>query len=116
MIAPRRVAVYGNTMALAGVALALQRDPMLEVVILELGDATLAERLRTQSPRVILFDLAHTDARTILTCAEHCGDLLVIGIEANSDRMWLGREHSERALSIQDLMQAIQVWPDPLHP
>ncbi len=115
MMARRRVAVYGDTLALAGVALELARNPTLEVGLLEFGDATLAQRLQSQPPQVLIFDNAHTDMRMILAGVKECPDLLVIGIEANSDRMLLWFGQSARALIIQDLAQVIDAWPGAIH-
>ncbi len=107
MLTSHRVAVYGDTLALAGIALALERHPQFQVVTLEFGAKTLAHQLQAFSPRAVIFDTAQTEAHTILTCAQGCGDLLVIGIQANSDRMQLWSGHSAQALTIQDLAQAI---------
>ena len=111
----RCIAVYGNTLALAGIALALKRHPALKVVTIEVEDANLAQQLAAHSPNVIIFDQGQTDAQTILTCAEQCNDLVAIGIEANSDRMLLWSGHSARALTIPDLIQAIDALPDSIH-
>ncbi len=111
MLISHRVAVYGDSLALAGVALELGRNPMLEVTCLDFDDATLAKRLRSQPPEILIFDSAQTDMRMIRAGVEECPDLLVIGIEANSDRMllWLGQ--SRRSLSMQDLIQVIAACP-----
>ena len=103
----RRIAIYGNTLALAGIALALERQPHWSLVSLQVDDLTLTQSLEKYSPDVILFDTSVTDAQTILACSEQCRNLLAIGIEANSNRMVLWSGRSARALTIEDLAQVI---------
>ncbi len=107
----RSIVIYGNTLALSGIAIALQRQPALKVITIEVDAAKLAQYLEHHSPNVIIFDASQTDAQTILSRAEQCHDLLAIGIEANSDRMLLWSGHSTRALTMQDLTQVIDGLP-----
>jgi uncharacterized integral membrane protein len=115
MPTPRSVVIYGNTLALAGIAIALKRQPTWKVITLEIEEADLAQQLKAHSPDVIIFDQSQADAQTILACAEQRHDLLAIGIEANSDCMVLWSGHSNHVLTIQDLTQAIDALPDSIH-
>ncbi len=109
----RSIVIYGNTLALAGIALALERHSNWKVITLE--EANLAQQLKAHSPNVIIFDASQTDAQSILSCAEQSRDLLAIGIEPNSDRMLMWSGHSTRALTIQDLTQAIDALPESIN-
>ncbi len=112
MSTTRRIIIYGNTLALAGITLALQRQSALKVMALEFDEANLAQQIKLHSPNVIIFDQSQTDVKSILTCTEHDRDLLAIGLEADDDRMTLWSEQSARALTMQDLVQTIEALPD----
>ncbi len=108
---PRRIAIYGNTIALAGIALALEHHPNWSLVTLQVDDLNLAHQLAKLSPDIIIFDAALTDAQTILACSEERHNLLAIGVEENSNRMVLWSGRSARALTTRDLCQAIDTLP-----
>ncbi len=108
----RCVAVYGNTLALAGIAIALQQRPELRIVTLEAESGNLAQQLEQFSPQVIIFDQGQTNVRSVLACLAQSDNLLAIGVEANSNQMVLWSSQSVRALTMVDLVQAILAPPD----
>ncbi|MBI5652891.1 MAG: hypothetical protein HZC40_20950 [Chloroflexi bacterium] len=100
------IVVYGNSLALAGIAIALRHNPALKVVTIETDSAKSAEQLGAIGPDVIIFDRAQADAN-LLARAQQRGVRLVIGVDANSDQMLLYTAQRSRATTMQDLARAI---------
>lgn len=111
----RRILIYGNTLALAGIALALERRPDFSVQMIDAESATIMQQIETYSPHVIIFDSSQTNAESILNRLEQSPDVLAIGIAANSDRMLLWRGQSLRALTTEDLIHVIQNYRGEKH-
>ncbi len=107
MPVPRCVVIYGNTVALAGIAIALRQEAGLSVVTLDADSAEAIRQLEIYAPEVVIFDQSQTEAYTILSRLEEYQAVLAIGIEPNSDRMFLWSGQTSRAHTIHDLVQAI---------
>ncbi len=110
----RRVVVYGNTLALAGIALALQNRPDFQVVTIEIESADAAQQLDAACPDVIIFDLAQPDAREkpiFLLSGKtrfYRSDLLLLGVDANSNHILVWSGQMPQATTVQDLVQVIE--------
>ena len=107
---PRCVIVYGNSLGLAGIAIALRNRPEFKVVTIEAEGAQAAEQLDAVSPDVIIFDLAQADAPLRVRLQQR-GARLVIGIDSNSDHLLLYSAQRSRAVTMQDLVQVIDTLP-----
>jgi hypothetical protein len=110
---PRRVIVYGNTLALAGIAIALENRPDIQVVTVD------ETRPSDTDPRdgeedvfldadIAIFDIAQTDVPPLLARLPQRNNLLVIGLDANSNQMLVWSGQSSQASTIQDLVQFIE--------
>jgi hypothetical protein len=101
------VVIYGNTLALAGIAIAIQDRPEMRVVSMQVGGPGDAEALEALHPDVILFDQGQAGVQPYLTQLKHHAELYLIGVDANNNQMsvWSGRQMG--AATIQDLLEMI---------
>jgi hypothetical protein len=105
--------MYGNTLALAGIAIALESHPDMQVV-------TVADTRPTDTAArdgeadvlldadIAIFDIAQTDVPPLLARLPHRNNLLVIGLDANNNQMLVWSGISSRAATIQDLVHVIE--------
>jgi hypothetical protein len=110
---PRRVIVYGNTLALAGIAIALENRPDLQVVTV--AEACPSETAPQSGEEdvfldadIAIFDAAQTDMPPLLARLPHRNNLLVIGLDANNNQMLVWSGQSSQAATIQDLVHVIE--------
>lgn len=102
----RRVLLYGKSVILGAVGASLRGCPYLEVVSLA-PPLPAAQELCALAPDAIIFDLeaAHPDAA--LSLLQGRPRLLLIGLDPATDQMLLWSGEHSRALSMQDLVQAL---------
>jgi DNA-binding NarL/FixJ family response regulator len=108
----RTVLIYGDTLVLAGIAVALEGRPELQVVTLDTASANMAQELERVMPDAVIFDQGQTNAQAVLARLESYDHVLAIGVQANSNQMVLWSSQSARALTMVDLVQAILAPPD----
>jgi hypothetical protein len=102
---PQRVFVCENNVALAGIASSLSRDPECEVI--SRGLPIDREELSNLHPDVVLFDLDAVPPAFVYILSRKLPDLLLIGIDLETNRAPLWRQRRAEGLSSQDLMQVI---------
>ena len=106
----RRVVLYGRSVILGAIEASLQRYARLELVCLAPPLPTTRE-LGALAPDVIIFDLEAARPEAAISWLETRPSLLLIGIDAGSDRMLLWAGQQARALAMQDVLQAIDGLP-----
>jgi len=103
-----RVLLYGKSVILGTVSASLQRHPEFE--ILPAASPLLDMReLRALSPDVIFYDIEASHPEAAIALLEICPDLLLIGINPDSNQvfLWSGQQLCE--LSMADLVNVIRM-------
>jgi hypothetical protein len=101
----RRVLVCGDSVALAGVATSLSLDPDCEVLshVLPIN----RKELHRLHPDVVLFDLDAVPPSFVYAVSSQLPDLLLIGIDLETNRAMLWTERQAEGMSSQDLARVI---------
>ncbi len=111
MIKPRTVAVYGNSLFIAGIEATLKIQPEVQVSQIGGSDPDLTAPLTASCPDVIVFDLAATQpliSRSFL--ADH-PQVLFLGLDLNSDRVLVLSGQFSKVVTTNHLMQLILQEP-----
>ncbi|HBY98862.1 MAG TPA: hypothetical protein DEP84_33770 [Chloroflexi bacterium] len=104
--------LYGSSLILGTVGVSLKRYPHLEIVSLT-PPLPATEEVGALMPDVIIFDVEAARPESAISLLEVRPRLLLIGIGPSSDRMLLWSGQHSRALTMQDLVQAINSLPGP---
>jgi hypothetical protein len=103
----RRIVLYGNSIALAGIALNCAKQTGLEIVTIDTGDPAAAQRLQELATDVVIFDLAESRADLTISLLRERAGLLLLGVDPSRNEMLVLSGHPERVLSTQDLLQVV---------
>ena len=101
------VVIYGNTLALAGIAIAMRDRRDLQVVSLLAGGPGDEAILDSFHPDVILFDQSQAGVQLFLPRLKQHAGLVLIGVDANENLLSVWSGWQERALTIEDLLKTI---------
>ncbi len=104
---PRRVAVYGNSLNMAGIVASLKADPTLEVLCVNLDSPDARQSLDENDFAAIVFDLSDPPLRLGFTLLRDRPGLLLIGVDPSRDEMLVLSSHPAQALSMADLVDVI---------
>jgi len=107
----RTVVLYGNSLVVSGIAASLEGQPHLTVRQVDAPEPDLARLLQSLDPDVLTFDLAADEPDCAVTLLKTNPHLLLIGIDLSSGQMCLCSGQQSRALTIQDLVEAIDALP-----
>ncbi len=102
-----RVAVYGRSLNMAGIAASLRADPTLEVVCVDPDSPTAMQHLNEPTLAVIAFDLGAVPSALSISLLCQQPDLLLIGVDPSSNEMLALSSHTAQALAVQDLVNII---------
>ncbi len=110
MAQPRKVAVYGNSLFLAGVEVGLRAIAGLEVVRVDASASGALIRLLDAHPDAIIFELSPDAplAALALPFLAQSPDRLLIGLDANTYEVVVVSSQQVRADSVSDLAAVIQ--------
>ena len=103
----RRVAVYGNSLNMAGIVASLKADTTLEVLCVNLDSPSARQSLDENDLAAIIFDLSDPPVRLDVTLLRDRPDLLLIGVDPSRDEMLILSSHPAQALSMADLVSVI---------
>jgi hypothetical protein len=103
----RRVAVYGNSINMAGIVASLKADPTLEVLCLDLDSPNARQSLDENELAAIVFDVSDPPLRPDLTLLRDRPGLLLIGVDPSRVEMLVLSSHPTKALSMADLVSLI---------
>ena len=103
----RRVAVYGNSLNMAGIVASLKVDPSLEVFCINLDFSSARQCLEKNDLAAIVFDLSDQPLGLDVTLLRDRPGLLLIGVDLSRDEMLVLYSHPAQALSVTDLVNVI---------
>jgi len=103
----RTVVLYGNSLVLTGIAASLASQPHLTLYQVKTNGRDLTRDLATLKPDVLIFDLTTNQLQDTLILLQEQSHCLLIGIDINTHEMRQWASQHARALTIQDLVQAI---------
>ena len=103
----RRVAVYGNSLTMAGIVASLKADRTLEVLCVNLDSPTARQSLDENDLAAILFDQNDSPLLLDIPLLRDRPGLLLIGLDPSRDEMLVLSSHPEQALSMADLVSVI---------
>ncbi len=98
--------MFGKSLILGTLSASLAAYPHLELVALVPPFPGMRELVALEAD-VIIFDRDAAQPEAALALLQACPHLLLIGIDASTDQMLLWSGQRSRALSMQDLVQAI---------
>jgi predicted GTPase len=103
----RRVAVYGNSLNMAGIVASLKADTTLEVLCIDLDTPDARQSLNENDLAAIVFDLSDPALRLDVSFLRDRPALVLIGVDSCKDEMLVLSSQPVRALSMADLINVI---------
>ena len=103
----RRVAVYGNSLNMAGIVASLKADTTLEVLYVNPDAPNARQSLDENDLAAIVIDLSDPPVRLDVTLLRGRPGLLMIGVDPSWDEMLVLSSHPAQALSMADLISVI---------
>jgi hypothetical protein len=103
------VALYGNSLVVSSVGASLQNRAGLELVRLDASVPDAAQRLKALHPDVVLYDLATAQPDFAIALLKEHTRLLLIGVDLTSAKMLVLSGHESNMLTVDDLLQVIDV-------
>ncbi len=103
----RRVAVYGNSLNMAGIVASLKVDARLEVLCVDLASSNARQALDENDLAALVFDLSDPPQCLDVTLLRGRPGLLLIGVDSSRDEMLVLSSHPAKALSMADLVSVI---------
>ena len=101
------VALYGNSLVLASIGARIQRGTGLQPVTIDPALPAAIETLRALQPDVVLLDLGTAQPDPFMALWKARPDLLLIGVDLGTDRMLIFSGQPARALTAEDLIDAL---------
>lgn len=106
-ITTQTVLLYGNSLAISSIGASLQAYAGLNILTLDAALPDAAQEMNALRPDVILFDLAAAQPDFALALWQAQPHLLMIGVDLTSGKALVLSSQPARALTTQDLLQAI---------
>ena len=103
----RRVAVYGNSLTMAGIVASLKADTTLEVLCVNPDSSNARQSLDENDLAAIVVDLSDPPVRLDVALLRSRPGLLLIGVDPSRDEMLVLSSHPAQALSMADLISVI---------
>ena len=104
----RRVAVYGSSLNMAGIAASLIADPTLEVLCVSPDAPTVWGSLDENDLSAIVFDLTDPSLKLDVAVLRDRPGLLLIGVDPSKDEILVLSSRPEQVLSVADLVKVIR--------
>ena len=103
-----RVALYGHSLFLQGIAKSLEAAPWLEVV--QVLPDTVGASLSDEScdASLLAFDIHETLPGLMLALFKGTPNLILLALDPESDRLMVLSSQQERAVAVADLLKVIQ--------
>ncbi len=101
------VLLYGNSVFLAGIKAQLDDYPALDLVMVDAGCEDVMRQVRERQPRALLFDVTISQLDLAVPLLREQAGLLLIGVDASSDKMVVVSSRPAEALSADDLVNVI---------
>ncbi|MBI5839192.1 MAG: hypothetical protein HZB19_03745 [Chloroflexi bacterium] len=103
-----RVALYGSSLLMAGLAVSLKEKPGLEVVHIHPGAPDACQRLNEPGFRVIILDINEPPTDLVLSLFQKHPELSLLALDPAGDRLLALTGETSQPLTIDDLLQVIQ--------
>jgi hypothetical protein len=110
----RTLVLYGNSLVVSSVGASLQARAGLQVVPLDAALPGVAGQLSALQPDIIIFDLAAAQPDFAITLWKARSQTLLIGVDLVMGRALVLSGQASRALTTDDLLQAIDSHADRL--
>lgn len=107
MMAPPCVVLYGDSMFLAGIRADLQCRTDLDLATIEPECPDAVDLIRGHCPVAVLFDVAAAQPGFAVALLRDQPGLLLIGVDASSDDLFVLSGRAEPGLSMADLVKVI---------
>lgn len=101
------VALYGNSLVLAGIGAQLERRTGLQPLTIDAALPGAIERLSALRPDVVLLDLGTTQPDPVMALWKARPELLLIGVDLDADRMLILSGQPARALTAEELIEKL---------
>lgn len=101
------VALYGNSLVLASIGARIERCTGLQAVTVDAAHPGAIEQLRALRPDVVILDLGTIQPDPIMSLWKARPELLLIGVDLSADRMVILSGQPARALTAEDLVEAL---------
>ncbi len=108
MVEKKRVAVYGSSLYMAGIAASLRADQGLKVLRILPGGPDDLRLLEEFAPEAIAFDVGEPVPGPVLAVLSKTPGLLLIGVDPAGDKMLLLSGRNGEALCVADLVRVIR--------
>ena len=109
----RRVAVYGNSLNIAGIVPSLKADTTLEVLCVNLDSPNARQSLDKNDFSAIVFDLSDQPMRLDITLLRGRPGLLLVGVDPSRDEILVLSSRPAKAFSMADLVSVIHQKESP---
>lgn len=106
----RTVVLYGNSLVISSIAASLESQPHLSVHQIH-APGTDLHQLESLNPDVLIFDMAAAQPDYAIALLGERPRLSLIGVDPDNRQMLLWSSQHARALTVQDLVQAINALP-----
>ena len=103
----RQVAVYGNSLNMAGIVASLKADTTLEVLCINLDSPDARQSLDENDLAAIVFDLSDPVLKLDVAVLRNRPGLLLIGVDPSKDEILVLSSRPMQALSVADLVSVI---------
>jgi hypothetical protein len=104
---PRRVAVYDNSLNMAGIVASLKSDTTLEILCASPDSPIARQGLDEDDLAAIVFDLSDPVLKLDVAVLRNRPGLLLIGVDPSKDEILVLSSRPEQVLSIADLVNVI---------
>lgn len=102
-----RIVVYGSSLYIAGLAVSLTADPLLEVTHIPLRSPATEECSELQMPAAIILDLNEVSADLILSHLQTYPGTKLIGVDLANEDILLLSGHRVRVAAIADMIRLV---------
>ncbi len=104
----RRVAVYGNSLNIAGIAASLKANAAMDVLCINPDFPNAWQSLDKNDLAAIVFDLSDPLLLPDITLLRDRSGLLLIGVDLGRDELLVLSSHPEQVLTMADLVRVIR--------
>jgi len=105
MAAHSCVVLYGNSVFLAGIKAEFEREPGLELIVLDAGSPQAVASIREHQPRALLFDMAEGQPDFALALLREQPGLLLIGVDPASVALLVLSNQPTQVMNLADLIE-----------
>jgi hypothetical protein len=103
-----RVALYGDSLFLHGIAKSLEAAPWLEVVHIQPGAPEAPPPVEALGASLLIFDIHEASPELMLRLFKETPHLSLLALDPEGDRLMVLSSQASGARTIEDLMEVIQ--------